>query len=292
MDHSEHDTSILKFSPSGVVQAEIPLPKLSGVGGFFGVGGLPMNLPDDAIVFNMWRHGRSDLFIGRTGVEPQPLLNTPESAGMPGVLLGADNLAFIIGAGNQPRIAIASLHDGRVLRRFPTDARRVTALTAPADGKTIYYASNGTIWAQEVSGGEPRKIGEGYDLAIEPSRKALYLMRTGVDGYQLFRMPATGGEATRIIFPSGFNLTPQSLSSSAVSRDGRILLPVNTPDVFFYQAAFFDPTSKTIKLIPVPPRLVVASPGWTSDGNIAARVGRWSSSLWRYRNSLQNNIDR
>lgn len=284
MDHSGFERSILNLSQSGIVGAEIPLPQFAEGGGVRTV----VALPGGPFVFSVWRHGRSDLFLGRDRAEPQLLLNTPESGRLPGAYLGSDNLAFIIGSEDQMHIAIASLHDGRVIRRFSADARLVTAITAPADGQTIFYASNGILWAQPVEGGDPRKIGEGYDLAVDPSGKSLYFMRTGSDGYQLFRMPASGGEATRLPLPAGFNMTPLSLSPNAVDRDGRIIIPINVPDVFFYQAAVFDPARGAMKLIPVPPRAPVLSAGWSPDGNIAALIVHWSSSLWRYRISTQN----
>jgi DNA-binding winged helix-turn-helix (wHTH) protein len=283
MDHSEFERSILILSSSGIIQAEIPVPQLAEGAGQRAV----IALPDGGVVFSVRRRGRSDLFIARSGVEPQLLLNTPEYASLPGAVVGDGNLAFVIGAADR-HIAIASLQDGRVIRRVPTDGHLVTSISAPADGHTIYYASNGIIWAQAASGGEPRRIGEGYDLAVEPSGKFLYLMRTGADGYQLFRMPAAGGEAARILLPAGFNMTPLPLSPSAIDHGGRILLPVNVLDIFFYQAAVFDPSRNTMKLVPAPPRAPVENAGWTPDGNIAALVVRWSSSLWRYRISVQN----
>jgi hypothetical protein len=279
MDLSGFDRSILNLTPSGTVQAEIPLPQLAEGGGPHAV----VALPGDAVVFEVRRHGRSELFLGRNGAESQLLLNSPESASLPGALLGGGDLAFILGAGDQTHMAIASLHDGRIIRRFPADGRLVTAITAPADGQTIYYASNGVIWAQPAAGGAPRRIGEGYDVAVEPDGRYLYLIRTGADGYQLFRMPAAGGEAARLHLPPGFNMTPESLSPTAVDRDGRILLPVNVLDVFFYQAAVFDPARNTMKLIPVPPRAPVLNAGWTLDGNVAVSLVHWSSSLWHYR---------
>ncbi|SPE41940.1 hypothetical protein SBA3_4790007 [Candidatus Sulfopaludibacter sp. SbA3] len=284
MDHSGFERSILTLSPAGTIQAEIPIPQLAEGGGEHTV----IALPDGGVVFSIRRHGRSELFLGRNSAEPQLLLNSAESASLPGALLAGGNLAFIIGAGVDPHIAIASLHDGRILRRFPADARSVTAISAPADGQTVYYASAGIIWAQPTAGGDPRRIGEGYDLAVEPGGKFLYVMRTGADGYQLFRMPAAGGEATRLNLPPGFNMTPQPLSPAAVDRDGRVLIPVNVLNVFFYQAALFDPTRNTMKLVPAPPRVVILSAGWTPEGNVAAFAVRWSSSLWHYRISMQN----
>jgi hypothetical protein len=183
MDQPQSTRSILNLSPSGSLLAEVPFP----IGLQTVVG-----LAEGAFVFSVARRGRSDLFLGRIGAEPQLLLNSPESASLPGALLAGGNLAFIVGAADQPRIAIASLRDGRIVRQFPADARRVSSITAPADGETLYYASDGIVWAQPVSGGDPRKIGEGYQLAVEPSGKSLYLARTGEDGYRLFRMPAAG----------------------------------------------------------------------------------------------------
>jgi hypothetical protein len=247
-----------------------------------------ITLPDGGILFEAQRHGRSDLFLVRAGSDPQLLLNGPEPADLPGALLGYDALAFIVGGPDRPHVAIASVRDGTVIRRFSADAHQVTAMTAPADGKTIYYASNGTIWAQPVSGGDPRRITLGYDVAIDPSGKSLYLIRAGADGYEAFRMPADGGEATRIALPANFNLTPLGLSPSAVDRNGRVLLPVNLLDVFFFRTAILDPVHQTIVPVSVPPGVVVMSAGWTGEGGIAASVTRWSSSLWQYR---QQNSD-
>jgi len=284
MDHSEFESSVLLISSSGETKAEIPIPQFPA-----GNEDQPVIvLPDGAVVFDVRRHGRSDLFLGRAGVEPHLLLNSPESAALPGALLGEDQLAFVAGVPGQLHMAIASLRDGSIIRRFPQDASQVTAVTAPADGQTIFYASNGTIWAQSASGGDPRRLGKGYDLAIEPSGKSLYFIGAGADGYELFRMPTAGGAATRVNLPTNFNLTPLPLSPSAVDASGRILLPVNLLDVFFYRAAIFDPAHNTTAPVGVPPRIVVTSSGWTRDGGIAARITRWSGSLWRYRNSLQN----
>jgi hypothetical protein len=120
---------------------------------------------------------------------------------------------------------------------------------------------------------------------VEPSGKFLYLARTGEDGFRLFRMPAAGGEAARVLLPPGFNLAPNPLWSSAVDREGRILLRVNVSELFFYQFALFDPARNTMNLVPVPPRVIVGSAGWTPDGNMYAIINRWSCSLWHYRMS-------
>ena len=285
MDHSEFERSVMVVDPTGAVKSEIPIPQpLRGSSGPSVVA-----LTNNAIVFEVKRRGRSDLFIARAGAEPQLLLNSQESAALPGAALGNDKLAFILGNAEQAHLAVASLRGGSVIRRFPADAREVTAVTAPADGQTIYYASDGIIWGQPVAGGDPRRVGQGYDVAADPSGKFLYLIRAGGEGYEVYRMPAAGGEATRIALPEHqFNLTPLNLSSSAVDGAGRILLPVNLLDVFFYRAAVLDPLRRTMTTVPVPPRVIVHGSGWTLDGSIALNITRWSSSLWRYRIASRN----
>jgi hypothetical protein len=180
-----------------------------------------------------------------------------------------------------------------VVQRFQSVARHVTAVAASPDGQLVYYASEGALWAQPVSGGNPRKIGAGYDATADPSGKILYLMRAGVSGYELYRMPAGGGEAERIDLPAGHNLTANQLSPVAVNRkDGRLLLPVSTLGAYFYQAAVFDPARHTFAIVPTPAQAAVNNAGWAADGSISMQITRWSSTLWRYRMLLKNQASR
>ena len=275
MDHSAFQSSVLSIGAAGHIISETPVPQ----GAYYGV--LP--LPGGGFVFTLTRGGRSQLLAVTPGTEPRPLLNTMETARLPGAWLGSGKLAFVIGVGDKARLAIGSVESGQVLQRFQSDARHVTAVAASPDGRTVYYASEGALWAQPVSGGDPRKIGAGYDVTADPSGKSLYLMRAGVNGYEFFRMPADGGEAEKIDLPAGYSLTPNRLSPAAVSRDGRILLPVGTLGVYFYQAAVFDPARHTMALVPVPAQTVVDNAGWAADGSIDVQITRWSSTLWRYR---------
>ena len=281
VDHSEFEHSVLLMNPAGAVQSEIPIPEHAQGNEAVVV------LPEGGVVFDVRRQGRSQLFIGRAGAASQVFLNNGESCSLPATLLGEDKLAFILGLPDQPHIAIASRREGTVVHHFPSDAGQVTAMTAPADGHTIYYASNGTIWAQPVSGGDPRKISQGFDVAIDPSGKYLYLVRAGINGYELFHGLTAGGEVTRVTLPENVNLARLPLSSSAVDASNRILLPVNFLEVFNYRAAVFDPAHKTTSPVATMPRMVVLNSGWTRGGGISARIVRWSSSLWRYRDSVR-----
>jgi DNA-binding winged helix-turn-helix (wHTH) protein len=283
IDHSARTSTILNIGPEGNIISEAPVPMDT-----YSV--LPA--PGGGFVFTLTRAGRSHLLVATAGTEPLSLLNTAESARLPGAWLGDSKLAFLIGEGNKTRLAIGKVEGGQVLQRFPSDAQHVTAVAASPDGATVYYASAGTLWAQPVSGGDPHKIGAGYDLTADPSGKILYLMRAGTTGYDLFRMPASGGEAEKLDLPAGYILAGTRLSPAAVNRDGRILLPVLTPSEFFYRAAILDPARHTMAFVPAPPHTVVSNAGWAADGSIEVQVARWSSTLWRYRMLVKNQASR
>jgi serine/threonine protein kinase/DNA-binding beta-propeller fold protein YncE len=277
MDHSAFESSVLSIGAAGNVISETSVPMDAH-------GVLP--LPGGGFVFTLTRGGRSHLLVAKAGAEPCSLLNTTEDASFPGAWLGSGKVAFMIGKGDKTRLAIGSVESGQVLQRFQFDAQNMTAVAASPDHHTVYYASDGALWAQPFPGGDPRKIGTGYDVAADPSGKNLYLMRAGANGYELLRMPASGGEAEKINLPADYSLTPVPLSPAAVNRDGRILLPVKTLGVFFFQAAIFDPARHSMAIVPVPAQTEVFNAGWAADGNVNVRITHWSSTLWRYRTSL------
>ncbi len=274
IDHSTRTSSVLNIGTAGNVISEIPIPMdVNGV----------VPAPGGGFVFALTRGGRSQLLVATAATEPHPLLNSRENTSLPGAWLRDGQLAFVIGEGDKTRLAIGKVEGGQVLRRFQSDAQGVTAVAASPDGETVYYASEGTLWAQPVSGGDPRNLGVGFDLTADPSGKLLYVMRAGAGGYDLFRMPAGGGETEKLDLPSGYVLPGLPLSPDAVNRDGRILLSVLTPTGFFYQTVILDPARHRATLVPAPAHVVVSSAGWAADGSIVAQVVRWSSTLWRYR---------
>jgi hypothetical protein len=240
-------------------------------------------LPNRGFVFTLNRAGRSQLLWAAAGAEPRAFLNTNEPARLPVAWGGGDRLAFVIGGADDTRLAMGAIEGGQVFQRFSANARQVTSIAASPDGSTIYYAVEGDIWAQPVSGGNLRKIGSGYQVAADPSGGILYLTRFGMKGVELWRMPVGGGEPEKVDLPAGYALTPQ-LSSVAVNRDGRILLQVATRSQFFLQAAILDPARRKISLVPTPPGVVVNTAAWdTADGSVHVQITRWSSTLWRYR---------
>jgi len=279
IDHSARTSAVLNIGPQGNIISETSVPMDT-----YSI--LPA--PGGGFVFALTRAGKSYLLATAPGAEPRPLLNTAESTRLPGAWLGDGKIVFVIGEGNESRLAIGKVEGGQVLQRFPSDAQHVTAVAASTDGNTVYYASGGILWAQPVSGGDPKNIGAGYDLTADPSGEFLYLMRAGAGGYELLRMPAGGGAAEKIGLPADYILSGTPLSPMAVNRDGRILLPVFTRSEFFYRSAVLDPARHTMAFVPAPPDSIVSYAGWAADNTIEVMVSRWSSTLWRYRVSSKN----
>ena len=192
-------------------------------------------------------------------------------------------MALILGSKDDQHIAIASARDGHIVRRFSAPAVDVLSMTATPDGKTLYYASGGFVWKQLVSGGDPQRITEGADVALDPAGRTLYLKRTGAGSMDLYRMAIEGGDAEKLALHGDYRLSPASLSSSAVDGRGRILLTVLPANSFHYKAAILDPASRSLSVIPVAFLGDVMSPGWTRDGKIGATGMRSDSYLARYR---------
>lgn len=226
--------------------------------------------------------GKQHLAAVRPGSEPRTLVETTEDTALPATIFGG-NVAFVIGSGDQRRIAIAALRDGRVLRRYST--RSDNGMSASPDGNTLYYAFGGVIWAQPVAGGEPRRITEGFDVTLDPKGEYLYLKRAVRGVMRIFRTPVAGGNAEELPVPAEYHVAYPGLAPAAVDVRGRILVPVASPHSFYYRTAILDPAAKSFTLVPMAIDGDAAPAGWAPDGRIVARGRRYLSSLWRYQRS-------
>ena len=206
-------------------------------------------------------------------------METPEDTALPATIFGG-NVAFVIGSGDQRRIAIASLRDGRVLRRFST--RSDNGMAASPDGNTLYYSFGGAIWAQPVAGGEPKRITEGIDVTLDPKGEYLYVKRARKGVMGIVRIPVAGGDAEELPVPAEYHVAYPGLSPAAVDARGRILVPVISNHCFYYQTAILDPAAKSFTLVPIAIDGDAGPAGWAPDGRILARGKRYLSSLWRY----------
>jgi predicted Ser/Thr protein kinase len=183
-------------------------------------------LPDGRFLYTMVSGGKQRLAAVKPGLLPRTLVETAEETSLPAAAVGDGTLAFVIGSGDARRLALASLRDGRVIRRFNSGSADVVSLFPAADGREIYYAAAGAIWSQPVAGGNPRHITDGTDAALDTASGSLYVKRTTSGTIELYRIPAAGGEGEKIAVPAEYQLAQPSLAPTAIDRQGRVLVTV------------------------------------------------------------------
>ncbi len=269
-------------------RSQFVLLRVSASGGACEESGLPTNnfltmvSPDGHALFALTGWGRERLAAVRPGGEARILVETPEDTALPATIFDGQ-VAFVIGTGDQRRIALASLRDGHVLRRF--SMRSDNGMTASPDGHTLYYSFGGGIWAQPVAGGEPKRITDGIDVTLDPGGQYLYVKRAAKGLLRITRIPVSGGDAEDLPVPPEYHVANPALSPADVDARGRILVTVISNHSFYYETAILDPSSKSFTVAPIAIDGDAAMAGWTPDGSILARGHRYSFSLWRYQRS-------
>jgi hypothetical protein len=271
-----------------------------------------MLLPDGRSLMVQVYLGRARLVVAVAGPgaqprDAQPLVQTDEETSTPAAALPGGQLAFMLGSGTQRMIAIASLTDGRIVRRLvETRGGDPNSLAASPDGHTLYYALAQTVWAIPAAGGQPRRIASGDSVAVHPNGQELVIQIVEAEGRRLVRVPVGGRESKALALdggreskalaldgageprpialhlPDGMRIDA-SLAANAVFQDGRIGLTVVAQDYFFYQAAVVDPATGQVRRIPVAFEGDVRDVGWTSDGKIVAIGAPAKGQIWRFR---------
>jgi Tol biopolymer transport system component len=272
LDQGLWPTSVLSFDENGGAMQEYSMPYNRGA----------TVLRDGSVLVALFDNGKTRLDVFRPGAGLRTLLEISEDCGTPATTFGA-YIAFQIGSGDRQRNALAGLRDGRVIRRYQHKADN--SLIASPDGKTLYYSFDGAIWSQAVDGGEPKRITEGIDVAIDPAGKYLYVKRAGKGILSMVRMPVGGGTEEGLPVPEQFHIADTAFSPSAVDAHGRILVAVLNAHSFYYHTAILDPASKSLKVIPVPIDGDAAMPGWAPDGRILGTGKRYFLSMWHYQRS-------
>jgi len=210
LDQLLRPETIVRSSLSGAAVEEFVLP-------FTGTPGVVAR--DGEVLLSQPTGGKRQLSGMRPGGAPHPLVNSAEETTFPATVFG-DDVAFNMGSGNARRIALASLGDGRVLRRYKS--RSDAGLSASPDGKTLYYSFAGGIWAQPVEGGEPTRIADGEDVVVDPTGQHLYVKRSRNGAVTMFRLSVRGTDAEELPIPPAYQLGFPPLSPAAVDARGRV----------------------------------------------------------------------
>jgi hypothetical protein len=244
----------------------------------------PAELPDGRFLLPALLSGRECLLIGKPGGNFFPLVDTREETGPLAALLPNNEVALIAGTGSDETIAIASVREGRIIRRLQgVKGEHLTRLAASAEGKTLLYTAAGSVWAVPVSDGTPRKICAGDGVAVNPNGEDLVVNLNEKAGVRLVRVPLSGGPAQDIRVQSDIPIDPEPIGGNSVRKDGNILVGIVPKDSWFFNLAVLDPVSGTLTRVPSNYTGDLFFPGWASDGRILAMGQLMRARVWRFR---------
>jgi len=155
--------------------------------------------------------------------------------------VGPREIAFVIGPAPHQTIAMADTASGRITRRISLNKGDIVSLAASPDGKTLYAAAGGTIWAVSSSGGEPRLIQAGDSVTADPSGRQLLISAGETSKFRLFTVPSEGGSEQEIVMNGPSSLAGfLPLSPNALSTDGRLLHALGESDSWFNAPGLLD----------------------------------------------------
>jgi len=279
LDQAVRPNAILRFfanggSPEVLAGSETPL---SGSQSTF-------QIADGRVFLDLIVAGRSRLLLAKPGGDAVPFIATKEETSGPACPVGDGEVAFLLGPHGNTVVAVASISDGRVVRRLQgIKGSGIENLVASRDGKTLYYVSSNTVWAIPSTDGEPRRIGPGDAVTTDPHGKDLIVQLREKEGVRLARVPDSGGSEEPIALQGALRLAPVEMNSSAIDKDGRALVSIATPDNWFYGAGILDMRSGKLNKIPLNFTGDVVGLGWQSDGRILASGWPLKAKLWRFR---------
>ncbi len=268
--------------PAELVRRSLGGETAEKIGSFPGVyRNVIASLPDGRIVFSGFASGRGRLLVMETGKDPAPLVNTAEETTAPMTVMGPREIGFVIGPEPRETIAVADTATGRVIRRIAPGRGEIRSLASSPDGKTLYFAAGGAIWSAPSSGGEPRMIRAGDSVAADPAGRYLVISVEESAVARLFRWPLDGG-AEQQMTARGPDPFKDELSPSALSADGRLLLPLQPRDSWFNPPSLLDTTTGLLTRLPSDDSSDYHSMAWLPDGQIVALHIGLRSTLWKF----------
>ena len=280
LDQSAGNSDILLFAADGSGWETLAeFPALNG--NTFGL------LPGGRPVVDLSVGGKHRLMVLEKGKAPAALAATQEETALPLTAVGATQAAILLGPEPHHTIALLNVSTGSIARRIPFDKGPITSLSASPDGKVIYCAAGGLVWAIPLSGGDPRKLHAGDSVAVDPNGQFLLVQLQEAPVNRWIRVPLDGSPEREVIF--GANLTPTNhLLPSAVSRDGRVVTPLaSTSD--YWPPGLMDAAGH-LRQMPLDPNryLDFQAMAWTPDGKIMALADEYRVTLWKFQPQKEN----
>ncbi len=270
LDQAERPMEIIRFAPEGG-RVERIATVTKPVADYFAA------LPDGRAVWAEYAAGHSRLMIGASGKEPTSFISTSEEISGPMAAVGRDAVAFLIGKAH-PAIGIATLSNGRIVRRIPFDKGRIEQMASSPDGKTLYCAASGSIWSVTADG-EVRRQCAGNAVSVEPGGQSLLVEVRESPNTRLVRVSLNGGpeQAIPVLGPLtlGYTIDNESV------RNGRLLAPGSGPTWYWPPAIFDLATGKSVR-IPLEYLNDFHHMSWTPDGKVMACALAWRSNMWKF----------
>ena len=245
--------------------------------------GMPsaLELPDRGILITTIFNGRSRLSVVKPNQEIVPFVDTEDETQEPLAFAGPQQVAFVLGTPPGESIGIASIKDGRLLKRLNVrSSDGIKSLAASNDGTTLFYSSGGAIWSIPGTGGNATKLGAGDAVSYDPSRQDLvvYFFEQTV---RLARMPATGGTTEPLELPPGLRVEAL-VGPAPIRHDGQMVLSVLNPGSWFLGAAIFDPRSHMLSRVPLRYDADLFSMAWNQKNEIITGAFLMRSNIWRF----------
>jgi eukaryotic-like serine/threonine-protein kinase len=239
-------------------------------------------LPDGRAIVTDLSGGRSRLLAVEAGKIPVPFVSTAEDTAGPAAMAGPREVAFLIGPAPRRTIALASVSNGRITRRIPFDKGVIKALAGTPDGQTLFCSADGVIWSVALAGGDPKKIRAGDGIAVDPSGQNLFVELIEPPKTRLVRVPLHGAAEQEIPLSGPLHLGYAFISSSAVSKDGRLLVPLVSPDAWSSPPGVVNLVTGSISRIPIDYVGDFINMGWSPDGQVIARAFPLRSTIWKF----------
>ncbi len=239
-------------------------------------------LPDGRMVVPVTVGGHDRLMAVEAAKDSVPLLTTTEETSAPAAALGRDEIAFTIGQEPRQTIGVAALATGRVVRRISLEKGRITSLAAAPDGKMLYAAAGGMVWAIPAQGGTARAIRPGEAVAVGPAGRVLTILTNESARVRLFRVPVDGTREQEIVPGAGDRIAySYSSSPNSVASDGRMAVTLAPPDSWFWPPGLIDPLGRVTR-IQLDYTSDFHSVAWMPDGRLVALALDVRSRIWRF----------
>ena len=275
---AESAGDVLRFPASGGVPERLAATPA-------GLAMTPVEFPDGRLLVPGVVAGRRQLLVTGKEGELRPLLGSSEAAFPPVAASPSGVVAFLTGAsGAPPQLGIASIADGRLLKRFALPRGTVpAALAASRDGKTFFFADAGTISSLDGETGTTKPLCAGHGVAGDPTVDEIVVQRNAASGVQLVRVVLATGVETPIPVTGPLKLAAGTLGQGAIGPDRRILVAAISQDTWAPVPALLDPATGSITAVPVSYDGEIVATAWGRGGNILGMGLGSRGEFWAFR---------